>query len=108
LFLYVLQYTITQPEPIQKVLSSGDWVLVASGKYSSSLQLYTDSLNTVSEKYECNCHYIINQDKEKRVYEPLVSMIDKAHIIYFISEDIVYNWNLNEENSKPTVLTKFE
>ncbi len=131
-------YNVTQSEPIQKVLSIDNRVLVVSqvcDKYSSksSLQLYNDSMNTVSglykhtyiipivwkysrlillftitychfaEKYECHSKL----DDIARKVQPCVNMVDKMNIIYFMNLNILYKWNLNEENSKSTILTDF-
>ena len=56
-----------------------------------------------AEKYECN--YLL--DPWNNPLHPVVNMVDKMNIIYFMNLNIVYKWNLNEENSKATVLTSF-
>jgi hypothetical protein len=52
-------YNVTQSEPIQKLLSIDNRVLAVSGSgkrgSKSSLQLYTDSMNTVSGLYKHTC-----------------------------------------------------
>ena len=59
-----------------------------------------------AEKYECNYKRLSISDPLPDDH-PVVKMVDKMNIIYFMNLNIVYKWNLNEENSKPTVLTSF-
>ena len=51
-------YNVTQAEPIQKVLSIDNRVLAVTElefNRKSSLQLYNDSMNTVSGLYKHTC-----------------------------------------------------
>ena len=59
-----------------------------------------------AEKYECN-YWKLFLSSPSPDDHPVVNMVDKMNIIYFMNLNIVYKWNLNEENSKPTVLTSF-